>query len=267
MSNRGIGHALDLSDKSVRLEAIDAEDQIISRGSGFVVKESTGMYLYTCWHIVTGLNFLSLKVNVPPKAKKIRIYKKRVQNAEVGFLIGGTEMLSIDLYKGNQPVWLQQQQDTPHADLNNINIRVPKEYDLVALKLPDSKIGFDPVHFSPLDIFDRYMSATQDVIISGYPYGYSSLLQQPEPIMIKRSVASNFHEKTGIHLLDGTGFPGMSGSPIYYKSQNKFRLWGVYTGSIYPDHDFLDNAHDKNDKFAALGLSLNFAWARKGIFG
>jgi hypothetical protein len=83
--------------------------------------------------------------------------------------------------------------------------------------------------------------------------------------MIKRSIASSFHERAGIRLLDGTGFPGMSGSPIYYLSQNKFYLWGVYTGSIYPDHDFLDNAQDKNDTFAALGMSLNFMDARKSI--
>jgi hypothetical protein len=44
--------------KAVRLETLDEQQRLLSRATGFFVKESDGTFLYTCWHVVTGIDFL-----------------------------------------------------------------------------------------------------------------------------------------------------------------------------------------------------------------
>jgi hypothetical protein len=84
------------------------------------------------------------------------------------------------------------------------------------------------------DIFANLMGAGTDVAIVGYPYGYSAVdVTTPEPVFLKRSIASNRTASVGYALLDGGGTPGMSGAPIIVHQQDRWWLLGMYTGVIF----------------------------------
>jgi len=53
--------------QAVRLESLDSEKSA-RPGSGLVCKEDDGLYLYTCWHVASGIDMYDLKVpHRPPK--------------------------------------------------------------------------------------------------------------------------------------------------------------------------------------------------------
>jgi len=83
----------------------------------------------------------------------------------------------------------------------------------------------------------------------------------PAPIFLKRSIASNQTEQVGVTLLDGGGTPGMSGASIVAKHDDRWWLFGIYTGILFPDHMYGSNA-TKNDRFAALGMMAQLSIAR-----
>jgi hypothetical protein len=51
-------------------------------------------------------------------------------------------------------------------------------------------------------------------------------------------------------LLDGYGFPGMSGSPVYRLST--WKLFGIYIGTQWPDRSA--SATADHNRLAAIGL-------------
>ena len=46
-----------LSFKAVRLETLDERKTILGRATGFLVRDADGLFLYSCWHVVTGVDF------------------------------------------------------------------------------------------------------------------------------------------------------------------------------------------------------------------
>jgi hypothetical protein len=52
--------------KAVRLETFNKERKPLTRASGFLIRETDGLFLYTCWHVVTGIDFLNLNRMTPP---------------------------------------------------------------------------------------------------------------------------------------------------------------------------------------------------------
>ena len=186
-------------------------------------------------------------------------------------MIGGSvHKTSLPLYKKGKPVWRQEIQTRANEDLKNIHIFIPKHVDLVAIKIGTHKKNLLPFALPSESIFKRHLMISREVYISGYPYGYSSLNHTPEPIVLRRMVASNFFSRPHLHLTDGFGSPGMSGSPVYYIHENKFRLWGVYTGALYPDYEHNEVSEEKraqkSDKFSALGIVLQFSDAKNKLF-
>ncbi len=80
-------------------------------------------------------------------------------------------------------------------------------------------------------------------------------MDQPTPIVLTRFIAADrVKDRQSEVLLDGPGAPGMSGGPVFIKQNNMWKLYGIYTGLIYPDHVI-----ERNEKTTALGTCSNLA--------
>jgi hypothetical protein len=77
-------HTILLGKKSLRLEAFNQNKELLARATGFVVNEKDGIFLYTCWHVVTGVNFLEPEVSKPPDRRILIAYAQDVQQRQPG---------------------------------------------------------------------------------------------------------------------------------------------------------------------------------------
>ena len=248
-----------LSFKAVRLEMLDEQKKILRRATGFLVRDADGLFLYTCWHVVTGVNFF----NPYPKERPIarRFMKLSCQDVVIRApgvqSIGGTHSIEVGLYDSSgNPKWHQEPNDLEQPDLRAIDIRVPKFVDMVRIPVEFNDQVASNVEFKTNDILSVWLQAGRDVMILGYPYGYSAMgPDTPSPIFLKRMVASTMTEHAGRTLLDGVAAPGMSGSPVVAYRDGRWWLWGMYTGGIFPDHQH-GPERPENDRRAALGTMV-----------
>lgn len=253
---------LHLPYKSVHVQCLDNDGKEISNAtaSGFIVNEKGKLFLYTCWHVVTGYDMHEVKIRRShPNRHKLRVTLQQHETRQPGVNVtGGSQSFDIELYDEEdqqlRPKWNQESQDRPNLDLNIINIKVPKWFDVVKLTIPDG-INIPPMQiFSEDEIYRNSAQIGDKIYIVGYPYGYSALgLGQPTSVVITRHVAAtSIQERDNQMLLDGPGAPGMSGGPILIEKDNAIYLTGIYTGLIYPDYII-----EKNEKTTALGTYCN----------
>jgi hypothetical protein len=258
-------HSIMVGLKAVRLETLDEDKNLLTRASGFLVKETDGLFLYTCWHVVTGVDFLQPNSLSPPKRRVfIKAYCQDVQERQPGVqAIGGGRSIEVPLYdESDRPRWLQEPNEREQPDLQGIGIRVPKFFDVARIPVNLESQVANVVEFRKSEVFANLADAGTDVVIVGYPYGYSAVdVTTPEPVFLKRSIASNRTASAGYALLDGGATPGMSGAPVIVKHQGSWWLLGMYTGVIFPDHQHGPKGPD-NDKSAALGLMTPLYIAR-----
>lgn len=251
--------------KAVRLETLNDSGQVLTRATGFVIKETDGSFLYTCWHVITGVNFLQPAPMSPPVRRALlRAHCQNVEEGQPGVRsIGNSRSMDIALYDTHgQPEWLQEPNDREQLDLETIGIRVPKFYDVVRIPIELGEMFADVIEFTKADVFSNLSQAGTDVVIVGYPHGYSAMgITTPEPVFIKRSIASNRTSNVGHVLLDGGAAPGMSGAPVIVKHEDRWWLLGVYTGVMFPDHQYGPEGRD-NDRHTALGLMAPLHIAR-----
>jgi len=252
-----------ISIKTLRLQFLDEKKRHVSNASGFIVRYNERLFLFTCWHAVTGIDRKQPKVTEPPNRKHVRIQGADIQvESESSTRWGGTRSFEFQLYgKEDLPIWKQQKLiHYEHKDLNSIGIFIPKEYDVIAL---------------PIDLPEPYNSiwsldcesdtgvpfvgglATPPLVVSGYPYGYSVGGQSVYPVILRRhQVSSPGAGFSAERLLDGACVKGMSGGPVF---NHRCELIGIYTGLIFPDYESVDakKRSTGNDRFAALGTYLN----------
>jgi hypothetical protein len=147
------------------------------------------------------------------------------------------------------------------ARAGNLTSKWPIKRGLyIRFKIDVNTLASDYQAFNRNDIwFDKVDVGTQ-VMVAGYPYGYSAFTF-PEPIFLTRAVASNWTKIPFIEFIDGGAAPGMSGSPLYAKIGERWALYGIYTGVLYPDHELPPEGHN-NDRHTALGLFMPFKMAR-----
>lgn len=165
--------------------------------------------------------------------------------------IGGLQKLKIPLYDASQkPLWYQNDTHIPHLDLNGINIFVPVSHDAVKIELPSDIRISDTQLIEERDSFVNTISLGDKLYIVGYPYGYSAYgSKQPTPIVLTRYVASlRIDGRVQEVLLESPGAPSMSGSPVFIERDSEVKLFGLYTGLIYPDHII-----ETSEKYTALG--------------
>lgn len=262
---RLLSHSLFVALKSVRLETLDEHGSVLTRASGFLLKETDGLFLYTCWHVVTGVDFLQPDLLKPPiRRSALKIYCQAVEARQPGIQsIGGTYSVTLPLYDSSgQSRWIQEPNERTHADLAAIGIKIPKFFDVVRISLELDPLVQNVVEFLKEDILTNFPDAGTDIVIVGYPYGYSAMdIATPEPVFIKRSIASSRTSNSGSTLLDGAAAPGMSGAPIVVRLEERWWLLGMYTGVIFPDyqHKIQDSEIDRR---AALGVMAPIYIAR-----
>ena len=251
-------YRMSLNMKAVHVQCLDKHKEPIKNGnaSGFLLQEKGELFLYTCWHVVTGYNMHDVEVKEPPDRRFIEVYLQDCKTPQPGIqCIGGNQSSIIPLYDENDsPVWVQNQQDIPHPDLNSIKLKIPFWHDTVKLLLPKDISISDMQIIKEEEVWRNSPMIGEKIYIVGYPYGYSALgMEQPTPIVLTRFLAAERikDRKTEI-LLDGPGAPGMSGGPAFIERDNVLYLFGMYTGLIYPDHVI-----EKNEKSTALGTCSN----------
>ena len=254
-----------LSFKSLKLD-VYAQAKHVSRASGFILREKDQHYLYTCWHIVTGVDFLDPFPKDPPlRRTSIKVHLTGVEARTPEFTaIGGAQSFDLALYDENgNPIWQQEPNARDCPDLEAIGLHAPKFADVVKVPLAVDESWASVVSFGLEDIEGGALfDAGTDVLVFGYPYGYSAMeAMSPEPTFIKRAIASNRISNACINLLDGPGAPGMSGAPVIIRHKDRWWLYGVYNGVIFPDHQH-GLADGEPDRRAALGWLTRLSLAR-----
>ena len=225
------------------------------------MKDEGRHFLYTCWHVVTGYDPYNIQVGLEePKRLFLRIKLQNSEKRQPGVtVIGGKQTSILSLYDRvelpRKPLWFQDRQHLPHSDLNNINIKVPFWHD--AVKLPLSDLDFVDMQVIPDD--EKWQDLVQlgdKVLIVGYPYGFSAAgLDQPTPIVLTRHIAADQMKGMRMQvLLDGPGTPGMSGAPVILERADKLWLFGIYTGTVFPDAQLGSNIQG-----TALGRCCNLS--------
>jgi hypothetical protein len=247
----------------VLIECLNEEKQPIpdATASGFIRKEGEDHFLYTCWHVVTAFDpyRAGLPKGLPTRRHYLRVHLQAANRPSAGVtVVGGLQTLELPLYDVqsgvSQPMWLQDEQERPHLELNALGFRVPFWHDAVKIPLPTS-LQISEFQFVDNDrIFGAKGAAIvfpgDKTIVVGYPYGFSSVGQgQPTPVALTRFVAGTaIADRKRQFLLESIGGAGMSGGPVYIDTGTEILLIGVYTGLIYPDY-----FRAQPDKTTALG--------------
>ena len=249
---------MELSLRAVLIRCLDEHGRPVARASGFIRREGEDLWLYTCWHVVTGYDRNDIRIDgTLPNRTHLEVLMQDAQDRQPGVqVIGGLQSLVIPLYDtesdSREPLWHQDKRHTPHPDLNGIGIYVPFWHDAVRLRLPsDTRTsGLQVIEEDNVFPGDTLLSVGDKTYVVGYPYGYSSFgAEQPTPVVLTRFVAAiNVGGKIQEVLLDGFGAPCMSGGPVFVERDSRIMLLGLYTGLIYPDYEV-----EGNDRITALG--------------
>lgn len=249
----------ELSVRPVKVELLDQNQNPLGKtATGFLFEEHGQQWLYTCWHVITGFNPFDIEVRAPPNRHYIKVTWKQVLFPEPGrTTLGDIEEQVVPLYEDETPRWLQEEVDRPHADLNSIGLKVPATTDLIALPIGIKRQERRFRCYTPADVSSAGYQNGQQVVITGYPWGYSALEDlTPEPIFLTRHIAS-WVMKARAHsfLVDGVGAAGMSGSPVFVRETGGFKLIGVYTGARFPDRQ---QTGQPQDAYSGLGEVVRF---------
>ena len=243
-------HSFYVSQATVRLEILDENNKTVSWASGFVVDEHDFLSLYTCWHVVTGVDPHNIPVRAPPKRNRIKVHTQTIRKiSETLTGIGGLTMFDVDLYdQTGTPIW---RQGASELDVDNATLP-PPFWDCVRIDVEKSRNLFANV-FKPCDEKFGGLTISDDAYIVGYPYGFSPNPIGPVPIFLRRTVASDGTSGPFI-LLDGSGVQGMSGGPVVTKIDGEWRLAGIYNGAIFPEATFYSSELEKRKWESRLPL-------------
>lgn len=251
--------------KAALIKCHDDDFRVVSMASGFIAKHHDGLYVYTCWHVVTGYDKNDIRIGHElPNRRHIQVEMMQGGVTEAGHVsIGGVQLIGMYLYEPSsgpglgKPVWEQDTYHTPHQDLNSVGLFVPTFHDTVRIKIPDN-VKIHDWQLINSDSFRSPRSATigDKVFVVGYPYGYSAFgSHNPTAIALTRFVASTrFSQRTQEFLLESPGAPSMSGGPVFVEHEGQIHFCGQYTGLIYPDH-----IRQQNDKTTALGTCVDLS--------
>jgi hypothetical protein len=250
--------------KAVLIRCLDEHRQHINNATGFIRREQGKLWLYTCWHVVTGYDRNDLKVgNKLPNRVFLEIAMQDAQERQPGVeAVGGLQSLVVPLYdtttKPRTALWYQDKRHVPHADLNAVKLFIPFWHDAVKLPLPDGARTSTVQIIEENEFFpaNTLLTVGDKLYVVGFPYGYSSVgAQQPTPVVLTRFVAATrIGGRNQEILLESAGAPGMSGGPVLVERDSGIHLIGMYTGLLYPDH-----ATQSNEKVTALGTCSNMS--------
>lgn len=218
--------------KACVADVLGEDREVITRTGGFFLRESDGIFFYTCWHSITGIDFLTPRPLAPPARRRyLRIRSKDTAptSPNVAIPIGGTRIEEVDLYDADgRPAWRQATEWAENADVETLGFKVPANIDVVRIPvtLPDHIADLLCFELADLRWFPLVLPGN-DVAIMGFPYGFSiDGDESPSPLLLKRSIAANTRTVFRV-VLDGFAFQVMSGSPVLYFHKNQWWLYGI----------------------------------------
>lgn len=258
-----------LSHKAVMVHCLDEEGNEIegAYASGFLLKEQSRLFLYTCWHVVTGFDMHQLPMDYKAQnRKKLRISLQHAAEQPTGgalraFIVHGLRTFDISLYKSidgvEVPLWHQDSVDRS-TDLNSVKVVVPNRYD--AIRIPLTDFDTSPMHIVEEASLNKSLVFPGDrIYIVGFPHKFSTRGEdQPIPVVLTRFVAgTQIKDRIGEFLLDGVGAPGMSGGPAFVERDGQLFLVGLYKETIYTAGEA-----KKKEDVGALGacVDMSICW-------
>ncbi|MBI4547894.1 MAG: trypsin-like peptidase domain-containing protein [Ignavibacteriae bacterium] len=182
----------------------------LGNATGFVIKSKTQYYLVTNYHVVTKKNpinnqWLDSTRPIAPNRIVIAHHANKLGNYVIK-----TEPL---LDKSGNSLWYQ----------NNINKEM---VDVIELPLKDTLgVSFYPVNYHSSAYDSVLITPTDRVFILGFPLGLKS--NSEFPIWKSGLLASEpdfDQDGKPIIWVDAITFPGMSGSPVYFMSNEVVTL-------------------------------------------
>lgn len=262
---------LALSHKAVMVHCLDEKENEIDGvyASAFILKQDGGLFLYTCWHVVSGFDMHALPMSYePPNRRALRISLQNAAEQPTGgavraFVVNGLRTLDIPLYASldgkDIPLWHQDPVEQG-VDLNVVKVAVPGRHDAVKLRLPPSFVT-SPLHIvEDVQLYKGLVFPGDRIYIVGFPYNFSTRGgDQPIPVVLTRFVAgTQIKGRIGEFLIDGVGAPGMSGGPAFVERDGQVLLVGLYKGTIYTAGE-----KNKREAIGALGACVDMAtcWA------
>lgn len=248
--------------KAVRIELLDEDGKAViahndmnrpigpAVATGFLVHEPDGSaYVYTCWHVVTGIDMHHPALPGPTASKRRMALRLTMQGHDsrgpgedvTVIVIGGSTHIDVPLYDTSTtpptPLWEQDEQCQEDTGLSIAGLAAPFWHDVVRIRLQAGTKVTGLQVLSRSDLWQHLVVPGDGLMLVGYPYGYSTYEQQPTPIVLRRHVAAVNLPGTRRRevLLDGGGAPGMSGGPVFFEGPDRLYLFGLYTGIIFPD--------------------------------
>lgn len=286
----------ELGPRSLKLEVLDEQDRLLSQDTGFFLQDGGQWHLYTCWHVVTGIDPRDPKFRDRPKHKKVRVLMRQfsVENGEQSMAMQGVDSMVVDLYNSDgTPRWRQEIEEKRQEDLNQIGLRVPLTFDVVRIPVELTQLQRDTLGIRESSIMrgdpndrayaNEYLRKTggsasavrfryaaprimTPMMVVGYPHGFSVSSGTVDPVFLTRWVAhSGIGDNWGQFYLDNPASAGMSGSPVWHPNGNRSAsLAGVYVGSIFPDYR-PGAPKRENDRSAAIGVVANITMLRRAF--
>jgi Trypsin-like peptidase domain len=213
------------------LLALFSRGQFLGTGTGFVVQKNDKAYLVTNWHVVSARRPDTGAAMDPMERYPDEIRILQNQKGHLGSWIYKSEKL---VNEKNEALWIEHPAgrgvDVVFLPLTNLS-----DVQLYPVNLELRKTQITILPTSPLSIV-------------GFPFGQSE--SGGLPIWKTGTVASDpdiDYDKTPQILVDCTGRPGMSGSPVYARRIGPYsegaglvfssnattdRFIGIYAGSI-----------------------------------
>jgi len=105
--------------KAVQVSILNGERKRISGGSGYLREIRGAIYLYTCWHVVTGYGSpFNLQFTKPSEGRFLQFYMQDVEDLPGGSgkRIGGSREVELEMYgsDGLTPPWRQDEPPMPN---------------------------------------------------------------------------------------------------------------------------------------------------------
>jgi hypothetical protein len=254
---------------AVLLECLNSEKKTVSTATGFIRREGEKLFLYTCWHVVTGFDHKNIKAgNKLPDRRYLRIHMQKCDHHPGGLTgINGLFSMEVPLYDDDHtppmPIWHQELIEKENFALNEIRIRVPHK-DIVKIELADAPAIYEEwqaVSGNHVTLETGYFGFPGDkVLIVGYPHGFSVTGDsKPTAVALTRFIAASpAFNMNGPILLEDVGAPSMSGSPVFLLHNDKAYIFGIYSGLIYTDRSHSDQGQKLH---TALGTVENLIFA------
>src|SRR5579863_6014395 len=174
--------------RAVRIEILDQHGQSVMvtprngerRGpavaSGFLLRDDTELYLYTCWHVVTGIELANpVLPGTNQRRSRLKVSMQRT--------VGGSDSFEVELYEPSGeksgeavflPRWEQDQQSVSNSSLAMANLVQPFWHDIVRIRVPPGIVNSTAPVLSRLDLWAEPIAPAEPLMLVGYPYGFST---------------------------------------------------------------------------------------------